>query len=50
MRAGVDLHVDTAAIFMQLRPYVPALVGPFWNSAIRASVCPSVCLSHGAAV
>jgi len=28
----------------------PTLWGAFWNSAIRPSVCPSVCLSHGAAV
>jgi len=37
------------AMTKRTRFYAPALGVTFWNTAIRPSVCQSVCLSHGAA-
>jgi len=37
------------AVTKRTRFYDPALGVTFWNTAIRPSVCQSVCLSHGAA-
>jgi len=40
---------DFKAPFLYRSYYGPRPTGVFWSSAILPSVCPSICLSHGAA-